>query len=163
MHASLGQMTHILLVLACVLVVGACSLDSGGGGAGGAGASGGNSGVGGSAGFGGNAGIGGGTPVSPTFEECQLIVEAQSGGRVAFACSFCLCSPPENRNQVTACDGLCWDLIECVGKICGIGGANQLTCATNNCGPFLGGAGSATALSSRVQTCQPECGAFVSP
>jgi len=162
MLTQLRFMTFLLASLVCAaLSLPACSLDSGGPG-------GGTSGIG--SGGGGNSGSGGGSGISgsggstvPSFEDCQLIVDAQSGGRVPFACGFCLCSPQENRNTVTACDNQCWSLVECVGQNCGIGGAEQITCVSQNCSEFLGGVSTAQPISPLLQTCQPECGGLLIP
>lgn len=156
-----------LATLACaVLSLPACSLDSGDAGGAGGTSSGGSSGASGSGGVAGGGGVsvgGVGGSMVPSFDECRLIVAAQSGDQVAFACGFCLCSPPDTRNTVTACDAQCWSLIACVGAVCGINGGQDITCISQNCGEFLGGSSSALPLSPLVQNCQPECGSLLAP
>jgi hypothetical protein len=150
----------------CVLTSAAFSCgddEDGGSVTGGSGGSGGSAGTAGKSGSGGKGGTGGtgGKAATPTPAECKTQTNAIFKGMpdgLSTDCVSCLCD--EDAAAIATCNAdavNCWGLINCVAEF-KCEGANQVTCATQNCSKFIGGASPAMAAGKPLQgKCSAKC------
>jgi hypothetical protein len=99
-------------------------------------------------------------PPSTTPEQCVEITPATP--TINPSCVACVCSVAPD--QVVQCDVNCWDLIECMLKLCPdtmSGTSEQTQCALENCMDFLAGAMVATLVGPTIRnTCSAVCPPF---
>jgi hypothetical protein len=89
---------------------------------------------------------------------CVMAVNTATMNGVAAECRDCVCE--NGPTEATACNAMCWGLVNCYGANCMDmpNGMADSACAANKCAQFLGGATGATALGMIIRAdCSSEC------
>jgi hypothetical protein len=76
-------------------------------------------------------------------------------------CASCVCSKQAAAAAACLKDAQCWNLINCIGSMCGANGSDT-PCITGMCASSLAGATAATALMIPTM-CAAECGSKTTP
>jgi len=91
---------------------------------------------------------------TPSEEACVHAAEAAAGDIASHTCLHCACSV--DPAGVAACDGTCWNLIECVRDNCG-GDGTDIGCVFDRCPAHISGATAAQAVGAALRECPDAC------